>query len=509
MRLYLSYAQNDAPYCMELVECLHGAHEIWYDERQASDGDWRQGARQRLAWADAFLYILSSESLASRYCQDEYRMAQEAGRLILPLRIEADLQLPAEFASGPILDLSGGLDAAGQRNLLNALLLAERQLSDGRALTSAVNGENPQALQPAGNQPLLALGQQTGEAQGAALEAALEAGIKALNRGEYENALYLLRQVAASGPAQPYVELPALLAQAEGGAQEERQRRQAERLYPPIRELVRSSASHALGCQAFSAFQRDFPHYDPDNLAAACAPAPLAGLLWRQIPAGETVIQHEERRIRYWNEAFRISQYPITNAQFQAFVDAADGYAAERWWQSSEGARAWRQAQPQPAPARFPYPEHPRENISWFEAQAFCAWLSELLQMEARLPSEQQWQQAARGDDERPYPWGQHYQSRRCNAAEAGRRQTAAVAAHPAGASPFGVEDLLGNVWEWCENEARPRAEDALADQPIRRIVRGGSFLSSAERLTIDTYQTLTPGARAATVGFRIVAPAI
>ena len=499
MRLYVSYARSDAPYCMELVECLHGVHELWYDERRSVGPEWRQEIQRRLGWCDAFLYLLSAESLASRFCQDEYRLARAADRVILPLRIETGVSLPAEFERSPILDMSGGLDAASQRSLLNALLLAERGLQSNTSATalSISNGSNPSS--PSGPQPFVSLGQEP--------EATLEEGIKALNRGEYDNALYLLQQVQASGQAPPYVDLPALLVQAQGALREDTHRRQAERLYPPIRELVRSPSSRALGCQAFAAFQRDFPHYDPDNLATACAPSPLANLLWRDIPAGETTIQHQGRQIRYWNEAFRISQFPITHAQFQSFIDAPEGYGAERWWQNGDGARYWRQSHPQPALARFPYPDHPRENVSWFEAQSFCVWLSELLQFNVRLPSEQQWQRAAQGEDERAYPWGPQFQARRCNSAEARLQQTSPVNAYPAGASPFGVQDLVGNVWEWCENEARPIAEDALGDLPIRRILRGGSFLSSAERLSISAYQTLKPGARAATVGFRIVAP--
>lgn len=502
MRLYISSARSDAPYCMELVECLHGIHELWYDERRNADSEWRQEIQRRLHWCDAFLYLLSAESLASRYCQDEYRLAREAHRIIIPVQIEAGLSLSSEFERGPILDLSNGLDAANQRSLLNTLLLTERSLQSKNADPLITNNNEGQFRGTTTiPQPLIAVGQEP--------ESVLEEGIKALNRGEYDNALYLLRQVQESGQASPYVDLPALLAQTQVNVQEDSNRRQAERLYRPIRELVRSSQSRALGCQAFAAFQHDFPHYDPDNLAAACTPSPLADLLWQDIPAGEANIQHLGRNIRYWNEAFRISRYPITHAQFQSFIEATDGYRVERWWQHNEASRSWRQSHPQPVTARFPFPDHPRDNVSWFEAVAFCEWLSELLQFEVRLPSEQQWQRAAQGDDERSYPWGSHFQARRCNCAEARNQQTTPVHEFPDGASPFGVQDMVGNVWEWCENESRPIAEDILGDMPIRRIVRGGSFLSTAERLHISAYQTLLPGARAATVGFRIAAPQI
>ena len=499
MRLYISYAQNDALYCMELVECLHGVHEVWYDERGAAGSEWREGIRRRLHWCEAFLYLLSAESLASRYCQDEYHLVREAQRLIFLLQIESGLELPEEFRQREKLDFSDGLNAENQRQLLNALLIAERNLesappNSNLALANGQGNERSKRSVAAYSVPIHEP------------ETALQEGIQALNRAEYDNALFLFQQVQASGQASNYVDLPSLLARAEGAQQAELRRRQAERQYAPIRELVRSSGNRELGCQAFAAFQQDFPQYDPDNLAAACAPSPLVGLLWCDIPAGEIIIQHRERRIRYWNEAFRISQYPITNAQYQAFIDASDGYGNERWWRSSAGARAWRQSSAQPARARFPYPEHPRENVNWFEAIAFCEWLSELLQFEVRLPSEQQWQRAAQGDDERIYPWGSQFRARACNSAQSQKQQTTAVDAHAAGSSPYGVQDMAGNTWEWCENEARAEVEDLLGDRPEKRIVRGGSFLSAVAALRVDAHQTLTPQTRAATVGFRIVA---
>lgn len=502
MRLYISYAQSDAPYCMELVECLHGVHELWYDERRSVDAGWRQEIHRRVHWCDAFLYIVSAESLTSRYCQDELRLAKEANRIILSLQIETALSLPAEFDRHSVIDLSSGLDSSNQRSLLNTLLVTERQIQENSSypIVTATN-KNPPPNIPSGPQPLLQLGNRPDEV--------LQEGIKALNRGEYDSALYLLQQAQESGQVSPYVDISTLLAQTQANLQEDSSRRQAERLYQPIRELVRSAHNRDLGCQAFAAFQRDFPHYDPENLAAACAPSPLADLLWRNIPEGETVIQQMGRKIRYWNAAFRISQYPITHKQFQSFIEATDGYRSERWWQQSESARSWRQSHPQPAQARFPFENHPRENVSWFEAQAFSEWLSELLQLDVRLPSEQQWQHAAQGEDDRNYPWGNQFQARRCNCSEANHQQTTPVNAYPEGASPYGVNDMAGNVWEWCENESRPTTDDLLANTATSRIVRGGSFLSTAERLKISTFQTLMPGARAATVGFRVVASQI
>ena len=96
----------------------------------------------------------------------------------------------------------------------------------------------------------------------------------------------------------------------------------------------------------------------------------LPDIDWVAIRGGEFIYQDEERRRC---ESFRIGRYPITHAQFQAFLEAADGYADDRWWADLDDPER------EPAPARWPIANHPREMVSWFEAMAFCAWLSHRL----------------------------------------------------------------------------------------------------------------------------------
>jgi formylglycine-generating enzyme required for sulfatase activity len=124
---------------------------------------------------------------------------------------------------------------------------------------------------------------------------------------------------------------------------------------------------------------------------------------------------------------------------------------------------------------------HPRVNVTWYEASAFCRWLSLKLRKEVRLPSEAEWEKAARGEDGRTYPWGEDFDAAKCNTRETGLGQPTAVGMYPAGASPCGALDMSGNVWEWTsspwtDNYALGEKDIGAPDAaPGFRVYRGGS----------------------------------
>lgn len=126
--------------------------------------------------------------------------------------------------------------------------------------------------------------------------------------------------------------------------------------------------------------------------------------------------------------------------------------------------------------------DHPIDGVTWEHAQRFCAWLSDRLSESFRLPTEDEWERAARGDDAREYPWGDVFDASCANLAEARIGGTTPVGAFPRGASPFGVLDLAGNVDEWTETTYAPYP-GAPTDVPAREswaldphITRGGSW---------------------------------
>ncbi|MFY9972637.1 MAG: SUMF1/EgtB/PvdO family nonheme iron enzyme, partial [Chromatiaceae bacterium] len=208
--------------------------------------------------------------------------------------------------------------------------------------------------------------------------------------------------------------------------------------------------------------------------------------------------------------ALAIARYPVTHAQFQAFLDSADGYSNERWWAGFDNPNR------NPEQARWPISNHPRETVSWFEAMAFCAWLRHRLGMEIRLPTEWEWERAARGTEGRAYPWGSAYLAGHANVnetyGEAGPHylgQTSAVGIYRFGASDEGVLDLVGNVWEWCLNEyGDPKRVEREGFEP--RVVRGGSRFVGSEYLNFDLARAALryfrrSSSRDGYLGFRVV----
>ncbi len=193
---------------------------------------------------------------------------------------------------------------------------------------------------------------------------------------------------------------------------------------------------------------------------------------WVEVPAGDYVIGRdagETRQPLVDVAAFELARTPVTNADYERFV-AESGAAAPPHW---------------PAP-----PDHPVTFVDWDEAAAFCAWAG------GRLPTEAEWEKAARGTDGRTYPWGdEEDQSLAAVGAGTKHGSTSPVGSHPGGASPYGLLDMAGNVWEWTATEYPPG----------ERVLRGGSFASPGlawARCTMRSHSR--PCRRQAHIGFRV-----
>jgi len=191
--------------------------------------------------------------------------------------------------------------------------------------------------------------------------------------------------------------------------------------------------------------------------------------------------------------AYYIARYPVTVAQFLAFMQDSDGTPEE------------------PESLRGPA-NHPVVLVTWHEAVAYCRWLTEKLAAsnetpadlrrllrgdgvdqpwQVTLPSEAEWEKAARGTDGRIYPWGDEAEANRANYDETNINRTTAVGCFPGGVSSFGVEEMSGNVWEWTRSlwgsdlgkpdfrypyQPTDGREDPAAANDVRRVLRGGSF---------------------------------
>lgn len=517
MRLFISYARTDKPFCTTIAEMLD-IHEVWYDERLWAGQDWWRQILRMLNWCDAFIYLLSRTSVTSAYCDREYKLALKAGRIIIPVLIDADTPLPNDLRDIHYVDFSMGVNIQNQRALLNAITRAEREMEHRRrkVIPSAPVG-SIQPLRP----PALVAEAEEDPGRGLAHAA------QAMQAGRYDDATMILKHLQQKGLQSKYININRLLQMAERGLEEQTRTRKLENDYRNIVELIRVPVTRQQGIEAFVSFHADNPDHDPYNLAERLAARGLirsssAGraseapvnrfklpmLEWCDIPAGQLRIQRMNGKLSTIGQdvlnvaAFKISKYPVTNAQYQMFVDDPYGYTQERWWQFSRSAHEWWTMNPKPAPSKFKDDTRPRENVTWFEAMAFCNWLSWRLNARITLPTRQQWQRAARGDDERAYPWGDDFDTSYANTSDSRLNQTTGIMHYPKGASPFGVMDMAGNVWEWCINSGYEQPDITTN---VKRAVQGGSYLSDCTRAQTNFHLVFSPENHFGSIGFRIV----
>lgn len=202
--------------------------------------------------------------------------------------------------------------------------------------------------------------------------------------------------------------------------------------------------------------------------------------IWVKIPAGRFVMgsrdgnkfAYDDERPQHTVEipySFRIARFPVANAEFVEFVKATR-------FKSNV--------------VKADLPDHPVVNVAWHDAQAYCRWLTDKLRIEqilnsneiARLPTEAEWEKAARGEYGREWPWGDEWDAAKCNNLENGVATTTPVGKYsPQGDSPYGVADMVGNVPEWCQSKYNPypyKADDGREDLKGEegRVLRGGSW---------------------------------
>jgi formylglycine-generating enzyme required for sulfatase activity len=210
-------------------------------------------------------------------------------------------------------------------------------------------------------------------------------------------------------------------------------------------------------------------------------PDGLPDIVWCEVPAGSFLMGGKKDRVDI-PYTYSIGRYPVTNTQYGAFVEGG-GYIQKRFW--TPAGWAWREREnvtsPRTLGSSFDLPNHPVVGVSWYEAVAFCHWVGELIGNDVRLPTEAEWEKAARGTDGREYPWGDEFDGRLCNVDQTGIENTSVVGLFPSGASPCDALDMSGNVWEWCQSLYEPypyRAEDGREDTKAEdyRVLRGGAF---------------------------------
>lgn len=195
---------------------------------------------------------------------------------------------------------------------------------------------------------------------------------------------------------------------------------------------------------------------------------------------------------------FQIGKYPVTKLEYARFVRDS-GHRAPRKWKGNI----------------YPAEEgdHPVVNVTWFDARAYCDWLTEKCGGRSlyRLPNEAEWEKAARGTDGRIYPWGDAWDPKRSNCRETGPRTTTPVGQYsPQGDSPYGAADMVGNVWEWTSSPPDRYPFDPERPRPIsedepRFVVRGGAFQYGEVHVRTAVRFRNPPTDSSSNIGFRVV----
>jgi formylglycine-generating enzyme required for sulfatase activity len=203
-------------------------------------------------------------------------------------------------------------------------------------------------------------------------------------------------------------------------------------------------------------------HIPPGEFLMGTTDAEVEVLL-RQYPNWtREMFEDEQPQRRVYLDGYSIYRTPVTVAQYRAFCrqNTREMPPEPDWgWQD----------------------DHPIVNVTWHEAVDYCAWAG------VRLPTEAEWEKAARGTDGRRYPWGDEWDSARCHCSKRERHDagsTAPVGSYPQGASPYGVLDMAGNVIDWCadwyDRNSYQNAPDRNPTGPSSgeyRVLRGGTWL--------------------------------
>lgn len=508
--VFISYSTHDTTYARQLADALvQRGFEVWIDNKRLRGGDdWWKSIVRALRGCAAFIVILSPRSDGSKWVQREITLADNWDKPMFPILLDGDLdtdnfllfvRTQYEDARNDTLPTEAFFERLAQaapRNRVGANVTT-------RPLSTVT--ETPEIIAEYSAPPPVEA--QEFDRNTFDIEAAIDAFQSAEADKDWQTAMDWLIQIRDSDMAPPYFLLDEHIADVHTEIEriKEKERKQkfqairnqhqqawlneAKRGYDLIWQRVEREDAPERIWKMLEAFWLDYPGYDPDALelklprVRMVLPAPFS---WCYVPAGSVTISYGEwkNRFRYRidrNETYHlpdffISKYAVTNAQFAAFVDAEDGYTNEAWWNFSEAATDWWASHRQrPKRTGFQGDDVPRTNITWYEATAFCRWLSAQLADDTTilLPTEQQWQRAAQGDDGREYPWGNDFESRYCNVKGSGVRRVSPVYAYEEYPSPYGVVGMSGNIWEWT---ASTWETGSLIEGDESSVVRGGAF---------------------------------
>ena len=500
-KLFISYRRKSWDFTHRLVADLRGkiSADIFVDFNSIDSSDFERSILFHLRQADCVLVVVSEHTFSERiheegdWMRKEIAEALRLGKPTVLLAHEGRYPPPADQLPPDIGAIAGrqGIEFyprywdAAVKELVAFIPQAIRNPptpvvpSPPAPLPKERGEKTPVGTRPASSAPTPNYG------------AIFDQATRLYNDEQYAEALPLLKQLAAANYRSRVVAV--MLADAEIKAAEqaqaqrqkeahEKRRVEVQAEYDELADYLRLKSIPAAAYQEWEAFQEKYTDWfeivgDPqrlrERLKRPAPPQPARKRSVELLPAPFGWIEIPKK-------GYSIAKYPLTNAQFAPFMEAG-GYTQDRWWTKAGIEARTKENWTEPRywqDSRWNQPEHPVVGVSWFEAVAYCLWLSEVTGEKIMLPTENQWQYAAQGTDGRDYPWGKNWDTSRCNndVDSKGIGKTTPVRQYEGkGDSPFGVVDMSGNVWEWCLTDYDNKTNEINSNTKYR-VLRGGSW---------------------------------
>lgn len=502
--IFISYSRDDKAWAYEFAKALSDrlGYSVFVDYKGIHIGvNWWRTICEHIETCDYVLFIMSPMSIESIYCTAEINYALELNKPILPIMLKS-CPFPVKLSQKQVqyLPLNDYLQ------IEQILIELQKGLSDIRDLIYEGEYQPPD---PRPNRP-----DEPKPKDKKSAEEVFHISIDMLNNADFDQAILLFNDVITADKTgkwgklaqkrlketESYQEIARLLTKSPRDARDLWAEHTDEfgTEFDPlglVEQLAKPKSQTPPNNPPQTPVRTTFLSSTPEPVIETPPPPkiftpPIPSFLpqpfeWCKIDAGKvTLVPNDtDKKNSYLKQNatltvpdFYMAKYPVTNAQYQAFVDAPDGYKNPEWWAYSEGAKAWRKANPKPKDTAFAGDDHPRTNITWYESVAFTIWLSQKLNLNIHLPTDEQWQRAAIGDTQNVYPWGRRLGDTYANY-NRNIGQTTPVTAYPKNVSPFGVMDMSGNVWEWCftsYDKGNIPLKDATDDRTY--VLRGGSW---------------------------------
>ncbi len=550
--IFISYSTKNKPYAMQLAEFFQQqGFDIWIDNQKIESGvNWWNAIVKGLQGCAAFVVVMTPESESSEWVQREVFLALEQKKPLFPLLLNGE--------NWPVFVLTqfenvthGGMPDADLCKRLGEYITPARKKSGADKTVLPVDPLPPH--------------------NGFDVHEAIKLFFKANSSQQWAESLNILGQIRASDEVPAFFDIDEFERKVQQAVEDDnRQRLEQERLARAQKEyetlLVMEQYAPDNMANALQKFLAVYPDYDPQELAIKYFklkmiaerkqlfaqiddlntqpnerwgigrrlaeigdPRPGVGLdkdglpdiVWCEVPAGSFLFGSNRRKDKDAHEnevrlqkvslpTFYIAQYAVTVAQYEAFVQDG-GYKNSAYW--TQAGWQWKGRKNQPEnywqDPDWHIANHPVIGVTWYEAVAFCRWLSQQRGMDIRLPTEAEFEKAARGTTEWLYPYGDTLDANKGNTGASNIGRTSAVGMFPAGASPYGVLDMSGNVWEWSLSKwaapYQPHTADKVdIESEAIRALRGGSWGDYENLVRVSVRLDYDPSVENGYLGFRV-----